>query len=225
LLFVLLFSFPPNCTFCVLFPHHHRALEGHHILLDQLHTLPFVMYRRNPLSLIPTTLHNPQLIRLIQKPVTAQMVVYLAREMSSIVPLADYPSPVSSSTSHALPTPPATPCKADSGQSTAPPCLIPLEEFIARLVQESRVQVPTLLTTLIYLQRLRENLPKMARGDFVLVYVNSFLPCPSPKVSLARFIEYFSRPSLLPQSISMTPRQRTCIGRNLRQFFIYTRLI
>ena len=122
------------------------------------------MYRRNPLSLIPTTLHNPQLIRLIQKPVTAQMIVYLARQTRSIVTLAEYPSPVLSSAGYALPTPPSTPCKTDSGQVADAPRLIPLEQFIARLVHASHVQVPTLLTTLIYFQRLRENIPTMSRG-------------------------------------------------------------
>ena len=174
--------------------HRRPALDGHHILLDQLHTLPFIMYRRNPLSLLPTTFHNPQLIRLVQRPVTAQMVVYLARQTSSIVPLADYPSPVLSSATHALPTPPNTPSKADSTQLTDTPHLIPLEEFIARLVQSSRVQVPTLLTTLIYLQRLRENLPKMARGwlrTYVCQLVLTFslgVPCTLHRVFLATLI-------------------------------------
>ena len=154
------------------------------------------MYRRNPLSLLPTTLHNPQLIRLIQKPVTAQMVVYLARQTSSIVPLAEYPSPVLPSTGHTLPTPPNTPSKVDSAQISDAPHLMPLEEFIARLVQASRVQVPTLLTTLIYLQRLRENLPKMARGRFCtcvcqLILTSTFIigvPCTLHRVFLATLI-------------------------------------
>ena len=153
------------------------------------------MSRRNPLSLIPTALHNPQLIRLIQMPVTGHMVFYLARQMSSIIPVAEDPSPASSPAGSAPPTPPHTPHRADFNQSPATPGLIPLEEFIARLIRASRVQVPTLLTTLIYLQRLRAKLPKMAKGD-AYAYVRSHsyiilaigLPCTRHRVFLATLI-------------------------------------
>jgi len=99
------------------------------------------------------------------------MVCYLARQMSSVIPIADDPSPPASSAGPAPPTPPHTPHKVNLDQSPATPGLVPLEEFIARLVQGSRVQVPTLLTTLIYLQRLRAKLPKMAKGDMKCPFV------------------------------------------------------
>lgn len=123
------------------------------------------MSLRYPLSLIPTALHNPQLIRLTQKPVTGHMVLYLARQMRSIIPVAEDTSPASSSAGPAPPTPPHTPHKVNIDQSPVTSDLIPLEQFIARLVQASRVQVPTLLTTLIYLQRLREKNPEMGKGN------------------------------------------------------------
>ena len=155
------------------------------------------MSRRNPFSLIPTALHNPQLLRLIKEPVTGHMVFYLARQTRSIIPVAGDPSPASSSAGPAPPTPRHTPHRANVGQSPATPGLIPLEEFIARLVQASRVQVPTLLTTLIYLQRLQAKLPKMAKGDWLLrmnIFVQLLhnpylgLPCTRHRVFLATLI-------------------------------------
>jgi hypothetical protein len=196
LLFVSPFS-RNTTTFLPSFLHHPLSRPRRaQFLLDQLHTLTFPMSRRNPLSLIPTALHNPQLIRLIQKPVTGQMVFYLAHQMCSIIPVAEDSSPASSTAGPAPPTPPHTPHRANFNQSPATPGLIPLEEFIARLVRASRVQVPTLLTTLIYLQRLRAKLPKMAKGDWAFVYAHNpllrnlpiGLPCTRHRVFLATLI-------------------------------------
>jgi len=55
-------------------------------------------------------LHN--LIRLIQKPVTGHVVLYLAHQKSTIIPIAEDTSPASSA-GPAPPTPPHTPHKVN----------------------------------------------------------------------------------------------------------------
>jgi len=157
-------------------------------------TAPIAKYslslRRHPGSLLPVASHNPWLVHLVGKKVTMEMIAYIARQTIRVIRIDG-----ESTLSRVSPMVKVADKDTKEPRSHLP--LLSLEKFILRLVQCSNVQVSTLLTTLVYLERLRTKLSRMAKGEVDSVSTSTVstsltiylgMPCTRHRVFLATLI-------------------------------------
>ena len=115
----------------------------------------------------PTVAQNTAALdNFIRQPVTKEMVSSLSQRASSVIRCEEVVAAAAPASNPRLPpTPPRTPPQDNAPRFTSNETPLPsLESFITSLVDKSHVQVSTLMSSLVYLNRLQKRLPPVAKG-------------------------------------------------------------
>lgn len=124
-------------------------------------------------------LNKLALDQFVYQPVSREMIAYLADAAHNVITCDSSLMPTQEQQQQQQdlpPTPPESPESRPIKQADGD--LPTVEEFITQLVVSSNVQVPTLMSTLVYLTRLKSKLQPMARG----------LRCTTHRIFLASLI-------------------------------------
>lgn len=115
--------------------------------------------RIHPASLSKCGIHDPALLEFIRTEVSRELIYFLSDKTNEIINSCQIVQ-IDKRTGQPIPSPSMESIEAELAALGLPT----LDDFVAHVIEASNVQIPTLITTVALLERLRGRLPKVAKG-------------------------------------------------------------